>query len=77
MLVANDDPRAPAVLREAYLLLQQQADKIDEPVWRASFLQNIQTHQALVEEYHGLRLAPASAHSLDDQPLTRHARENR
>ncbi|NTU76016.1 MAG: tetratricopeptide repeat protein, partial [Anaerolineaceae bacterium] len=51
VLVANGDPRAPWVLREAYLLLQQQADKIEDDAWRDSFLQNIQANQALVEEY--------------------------
>ena len=70
MLVANDDPRAPAVLREAYLLLQRQADKIGNDTWRDSFLHNIPAHQALVEAYRSLSQLPATVRELTSQSNT-------
>lgn len=54
VLVENDDSRAPWVLREAYLHLQQQSDKITDIAWRTSFLQNIQANHAIMVEYHSL-----------------------
>ena len=77
VLVANGDPRAPWVLREAYLLLQQQADKIEDDAWRDSFLQNIQANQALVEEYRTLNLLPGSEREVKNQPTRKQVHDNR
>jgi tetratricopeptide (TPR) repeat protein len=77
VLVANRDPRAASLLREAVLLLQQQADRIEERAWRDSFLQNIQANQALLQEYRALNLTPDSTHAPDDQTAHKYARHRR
>jgi predicted ATPase/DNA-binding SARP family transcriptional activator/tetratricopeptide (TPR) repeat protein len=77
VLAANDDLRAPALLREAYLNLQQQADRIADDAWRNAYLQNIQAHQALTQAYRTLTLAGGSMHPLDDRPAARQARNYR
>jgi hypothetical protein len=76
VLAANDDPRAPSLLREAYLLLQQQAHRIENGAWRKSFLQNIQAHQALIQAYCALDPSANITHSLDNQPAARQRQEH-
>lgn len=71
VLQGNNDPRAASLLREAYLLLQQQADLIENAAWRDSFLHNIQTHQALLQEYGTLSAPPANEHAHISQPHVR------
>ena len=56
-LAACGDQRAPDVLRTAYTTLMQQADSIDEPDWRRSFLENVAAHRALIAEAERLGLA--------------------
>ncbi len=71
VLLAAEDPRAPWVLREAYLHLQQVADKIADDAWRASFLHNVPANQALIAAYQSLRASPTGHHRLDTQPAHR------
>jgi len=46
-LHALRDPRADAVLAQAYELLQKRAEQIDDPVLRRSFLENVAVHRTL------------------------------
>ncbi|MCE7985517.1 MAG: hypothetical protein DYG89_30450 [Caldilinea sp. CFX5] len=46
-LQALRDPRADALLAQAYNLLQKRAEQIDEPALRRSFLENIAAHRSL------------------------------
>ena len=73
----DEDPRAPWVLREAYLHLQQQANKIADDAWRTSFLHNVPANQALAEEYLSLRLSRADSHDLNTQPVRRQKHHDR
>ncbi len=77
VLLANQDPRAPWVLREAYLHLQQQAAKIADDARRDSFLRNVPTHQALIDEYRTLSLLSATSHETDAEPARRQMHDNR
>ena len=49
------DVRAPAVLEEGYLLLQEIADKFTDPELRRSFLENVAAHRELAQEYEQVR----------------------
>ena len=48
VLCANEDPRASALLRTAYDLLQEQAARIHDPELRRSFLENVVAHREIV-----------------------------
>jgi len=47
ILVANDDPRAPTVLPQAWALVQEQLAKIDDPRLRETFLTNVPVNRTL------------------------------
>jgi tetratricopeptide (TPR) repeat protein len=51
VLRANRDPRARALLRTAYDLLQERAANIDDEQRRRSFLENVQPHREIVSEF--------------------------
>lgn len=48
VLVANNDPRAAAILTQAWTLVQQQAAKISDPVLCQSFLLNVPVNRELL-----------------------------
>ncbi|MBN1887989.1 MAG: tetratricopeptide repeat protein [Thermoflexales bacterium] len=48
VLQTVQDPRAPAILKTAYTLLQEQAAKIDDEELHRSFLQNVRSHREIV-----------------------------
>lgn len=47
ILVANAEPRAQAVLRQAWNYVQEQAAKIDDPRLRETFLTNVPANREL------------------------------
>lgn len=47
ILAANHDPRATAVLHQAWALVQSQAEKISDPALRTSFFTNVPVNRAL------------------------------
>ncbi len=49
VLVANHDPRAPAIFQRAWTLLQHQAAQISDPQLRQSYLQNVPANYALIQ----------------------------
>jgi hypothetical protein len=51
ILRASGDARAPAVLNDAYCLLQESAANIPEGELRRSFLENVAAHRAIVAEW--------------------------
>ena len=51
MLKANDDPRAYAILEDAYNLLQARAANISDEELRYCFLNNVAVNREIVEEY--------------------------
>ena len=51
VLEANQDPRAEAILRSAYDLLDDRAAKISDEGLRRSFLENVVTHREIICEY--------------------------
>ncbi|MEM7539335.1 MAG: tetratricopeptide repeat protein [Chloroflexota bacterium] len=50
VLNANHDPRAADILNKAYTMLQAWADRIENPEWRRSFLENVPENREIVEE---------------------------
>lgn len=50
-LWALDDPRARAVLQQGYTLLQQRAERIDDPVLRHSYLHTVFHHRVLLAHH--------------------------
>ncbi len=53
----NEDSRAPAILGDAYRLLQEQANKISDDATRWSFLNNIPAHREVVMEFEHSQVA--------------------
>ena len=56
VLKANDDPRADAILTDAYNLLQTRAANISDEELRDCFLNNVAVNREIVEEYEKNRL---------------------
>jgi nucleotide-binding universal stress UspA family protein len=53
-LQANEDPRATAVLRQAYTELETQGAKINDEELRRSFFENVAAHRALAAAWRSL-----------------------
>ena len=51
VLKANNDPRAPSILTDAYKLLQKRAANISDDELRGCFLNNVAANREIVEEY--------------------------
>jgi predicted ATPase len=51
VLNANEDPRAGDILEEGYRFLQERAAKISDEEDRRSFLENVEEHREIVEEW--------------------------
>jgi tetratricopeptide (TPR) repeat protein len=47
ILAANQDPRAPSVLRQGWQLVHDQAEKISDPALRTAFLTNVPVNRTL------------------------------
>ncbi len=56
VLRANRNPRAEEILRDAYEILQERASKIGDKGLRRSFLENVNTHREIIDEYKKLNL---------------------
>lgn len=63
-LHAAGDPRAPALIRQAHEQLQRRAGAIPDPSARRRFLQEVATHQAIVDHWRAAA-PPADLDSLD------------
>lgn len=50
----NMAPESRAAVEAGYAELMSRADKISEPEWRQSFLENVEEHRALIERWKGL-----------------------
>ena len=51
VLSAHDDPRAEQILEQAYTLLREKADEINDDDLREKFLNNIRVHRAIREAW--------------------------
>jgi len=51
VLRANGDPRADAILEQAYRMLEQRAAQIDDEVLRRSYLENVPAHRELIAAF--------------------------
>ena len=51
VLRANEDPRARDLLDNAYRLLQERANKIDDEELRRSFLESVPAHREIVKAW--------------------------
>jgi hypothetical protein len=47
-LVANGDERSKAILDFAANLLKEQADQLDDPVFKQSFLENVPVNSQII-----------------------------
>ena len=54
------DPTAWAIIEAAHELVMARAEKISDPLWRRTFLENVPSNRAVVERWRGIH-APASA----------------
>jgi tetratricopeptide (TPR) repeat protein len=55
VLHANADERASAVLQRAYTQLQERAARIEDPLLRRSFLENVAAHRLLIAAWSTVR----------------------
>jgi hypothetical protein len=51
VLIANQDPRAPEILSDAYNLLQKRASNINDDELRDCFLHNVTANREIVSEF--------------------------
>ncbi len=60
ILLANQDPRAGAILNTVHHLLQKRASRINDEAMRRSFLENVAAHQQVLAELAEQRTRPVS-----------------
>jgi len=60
ILLANQDPRAGAILNTVHHLLQKRASRINDEAMSHSFLENVAAHQQVLAELAEQRIGPVS-----------------
>jgi len=76
VLRAQDDPRAPLVLAEAFARMQRQAARIPDQRLRRCYLHNLPPHPAVMREVEALQLLPISGAVREGIPTSPVNRQN-